>query len=453
MRLLFFYLLSLIGTLGYSQSHIWTGNGGDTDWFNPANWNINEVPNSDSTVLIGGTAVVSVANSPALFDYLQLEETAMLIQDADITTIGGILIQPFASYTFVSGTYSGGILSNSGELIFTGFDDKALSACELKNKGMVSIFESGTIDLINNALINNHAGAEIKIESPGGLIQDAGGATVNNDGTIVKINQGAPGAFYMIFDMNNQGVIEVQEDQTFLFLTAGATFHNYPYGKLSGNGVFDITANFINEGTVIPGGDEVGTLEVLNNFSMAPEGVLEVNINGINSEEYDVLEVFGSPELAGSITVNPQLTADDILAEFPVLTSNFTIESCDILGHAEGTDGVDTFLFDVFCNPNDVTLQLIGILLGTEDFEQNISWGLFPNPGKDIITFEIADFSQIISPIQLGIFNTLGQRIHFEDIMPQKSWELDISNLSNGVYFIEMKSTGVSFRTQKLVKI
>ena len=327
-------MLSLIGSIGWTQSHIWTGDGGDTDWFNAANWDINSVPVLASDVLIDGNASVEISGTTASANTLMLEDSATLNQLSGFQLAGTFDIGESASFVILSGTFSGGLLTNNGTLILETFSDKALKSTQINNNALIHIIDSNPIDLEDETLIHNTESGEIRIESPGGLIQNTGGATLNNYGFIVKRNQGTGGAFYMIFNMNNHGIIEAQQDQDFLFLTSGATFHNYSDGILRGSGAFDITANFINEGIVQPGGDEVGVLEIVNNFNMQEDGVLAVDIHGSQSGEHDVLDIFGAPDLDGSITVHPQLDASDIGSLFTVITSNFEINSCDILNYA-----------------------------------------------------------------------------------------------------------------------
>lgn len=446
-------ILLLFSCVSLAQTHIWTGNGGDTDWFNAANWDVNSVPDASSDVLIDGAAIVDISGNTASVNSLSLAGTATLQQQSGFQLMNTFVIGSSATFTILSGDFSGGSVTNNGTITIETFSDKGFVSTHLTNNALIQIIDSDTVDLLDGTIIDNNENGEIRIESPGGLIQNVAGATINNYGYIVKINEGMGGAFYMIFDMNNHGVIEAQQDQDFLFLTLGADFHNYSDGLLTGSGAFDITANFFNEGTITPAGDEVGTMEVVNNFNMIGNSVLEVDIHGSVAGEYDVLDVFGDPELEGSIIVHPQLSADDIGSQFTVMTTNFEISSCNILNYAEGTDGVDTFLFDVYCNSNDITLELYGILLGSEDFQKEKAWGFFPNPSQDEITFQLENLFALEESIQVKVINQLGQIVQSEEVAPQRSWNMDISNLSNGVYFIEMESAGLQFRTQKLVKI
>lgn len=435
-----------------AQTHVWTGGGGDSDWFNAANWDVNTVPDSNSEVRIDDNVAVTIDGSVASVHSVSLEGMAVLTQQSGLQLSGSFDISSTATFIILSGNFTGGIVTNNGTITIETFEDKALSNTQLTNNNLIHIIDSDTVDLENGTVINNSETGEIRIESPGGLIQDINGATINNDGYIVKIDEGVGGAFYMIFDMNNHGSIEAQQDQDFLFLTIAADFHNFPDGILTGTGGFDITANIFNDGIIKPGGDDVGTLEIVNNFNMLENSVLEVNINGTDPGQYDVLDVFGDPELEGNIVVHPQLSVDDIGSLFPVISTQFTISTCNLPNQVEGSDGTETFLFDLHCNPNDVTLELMGVLLGNEDVSNSIAYGLFPNPSMDSCTIQLADYNALEEPVQLRLFNQLGQVVLTEEVAPQRSWNLDLSHLSSGFYFLELQSSGVQFQTQKLVK-
>ena len=47
--------------------------------------------------------------------------------------------------------------------------------------------------------------------------RETGGATLNNFGSILYVDDGNAGSFYMIYDMNNHGIIEVQDQKLFVF--------------------------------------------------------------------------------------------------------------------------------------------------------------------------------------------------------------------------------------------
>jgi len=336
-------------------------------------------------------------------------------------------------------------------LIITGANSKSFNTVEINNNAIINIVNSGVTDLNNGTVLNNGNGAELLIDSNGGLIQEGTGGTVNNEGLISKHNNGAPGAFYMIFDTNNHGVIEVQEGQTFLFLTIAADFHNYADGTMTGTGAFDITANFFNEGRVTPGDEGLGTLEIVNNFVMSPGSVLDININGTGTGEFDVLDIFGDPDLAGEIEVQAVLTPDDIGATFPIVLAQLGINSCAFPATVFSINGSEMYSFDVHCNPNDVTLEFTGILLGQEDVTAEGAWGLYPNPSNGEIHILLSELL-LSDDVQYTVYNQLGQVLR-EVKLDETNSTIDLSDLPSGLYFIQPQSNDKRFTAKRVVKI
>ncbi len=92
-------------------------------------------------------------------------------------------------------------------------------------------------------------------------------------------------------------------------------------------------------------------------------------------------------------------------------------------------------------------LQTISLssTLNVDDFLFNNNFSMYPNPGSDIITIKLkkSDIAEI------EIFDVNGQLI--KEFLVSDNYKLDISNLSNGVYFIRLdKNTLLSHKFIKL---
>ncbi|HPF11126.1 MAG TPA: T9SS type A sorting domain-containing protein [Flavobacteriaceae bacterium] len=450
-------LLLLMGLNASSQTHIWTGAGGDTDWFNTANWDVNSVPDASSSVLIPTPLSASINASVATVNFLEIEENATLTLNSSLAVLSEMTLNEGAEFFFESGTLTGpGTIENYGHFFIFTLDNKLMDQLTLNNHNLIGVNDSGVTDLDGGMVINNMENAQIAIDSNGGWIQETGGATLNNFGSILYVDDGNAGSFYMIYDMNNHGIIEVQDQKTFLFLTIGATFHNYEDGTLTGSGAFDITANFVNEGLIAPGSNGLGTLEIVNNFSMSNTAKLVIEIEGPNPGEFDVVDVFSQPDLSGEIEIQlGNYDYSNLPATFKILTTNFGINSCNFPSQIEAmaNNGIDIFVFNVLCNPDDITLELETILLGTDDRSRNATlFSIAPNPGNNqIVLATEASLLTSNSQLSLTFYNTLGQRVLMRNATSTNEM-YDVSELPNGIYFLELSSNSKPLGNVKWVK-
>ncbi|HAT64288.1 MAG TPA: hypothetical protein DCS66_06755 [Flavobacteriaceae bacterium] len=476
--LLGFVLLSIFS---FSQTHTWTGNGGDNYWNNPDNWDVFSVPDGTSDVLISGNGIIVDVSANNEGGTIVIQQGARLIvngtltsqqtltlNNAEIEVIGTlqnnggiIVIEPGATLIvegsitngvpneieiadggeliFLDGILQGGIIENDGTILIESSEMKEMHDVILNNRSEILILDSGTISLYGITTINNAHGAEININSPGGLIEDSGVATVNNDGLIRRISNGGPGAFYMIFDMNNSGIILLDEEQIFLFLVGSQNFTNNEDGFLIGNGSYDITANFVNNGYVYPGGfHSVGALEFVNNFHFPPNAILEVDV--MSPSEHDMVHVFGSPTIEGNIRLYlmDELALDD---EITVITSSNNL-NCNLPTEILASTTNFSYIFDVICDSNSVTLKVSEImeLLGTDEFTKTPHFFVNPNPASEIISFNYAsEILQQYENLQIEIYSILGQKIEAKKVASEVT-QVETSQLTSGIYIAKLVS-------------
>ena len=87
-------------------------------------------------------------------------------------------------------------------------------------------------------------------------------------------------------------------------------------------------------------------------------------------------------------------------------------------------------------------------VISTEQIPANkFDFIIFPNPGEDIINL-ICDENSLDSKAKISIYNQTGQKI----IEKNFSKQLDISNLSAGLYFIELNSIQNGNQVKKFIK-
>lgn len=492
MKTFTFIILFLFAAALYSQTHTWTGNGGDTNWNNADNWDALTVPDETSDILIsgivnvdvnaandGGTIVIqngatlSINNTLNIFNTISANDATIIVLGTLNNDGGAIVVESGATLSIdgtlttgleleignagilemTSGTLNGtGTIENHGTFLFEGMNQKQLDQITINNFNNFLVNNSGTINLSNGVVINNLEGAMIDINSTGGITQDvAHDATVNNFGTITTYNNGVSTSFYMIFDMYNHGLVNVQENQTFLFLTIGADLNNLEDGTLIGFGSYDITANFSNLGTINPGGaGTVGTLDVVNNFDFPSGATLSVDVE--NASTYDSLRVIGFPELAGTFDVHLQSELN-IGDELTVIIAN-DITACNLPAQVSANFGAnDVYVFDVICDQNTVILKVQSVLLGNSEFISNSDiLQMYPNPVNQELT--VAINSSIVSHLQepvLKIYSLLGQEVATY-YLDSESQNIDVSSLAQGMYLVRFCDGTQPITTTKFLK-
>jgi hypothetical protein len=82
-----------------------------------------------------------------------------------------------------------------------------------------------------------------------------------------------------------------------------------------------------------------------------------------------------------------------------------------------------------------------------EKISENTIFNLYPNPASDIITLNIDNFNN--ADLTLNIYNVIGTLVKSEPLK-QDQRQINIGDLSNGSYMVEIKSKGWSEK-QKLI--
>jgi len=350
----------------------------------------------------------------------------------------------------------GGTIENNGLMHLESFEDKKLINSTIDNNGAIYISNSNTIRLSGGCVINNNETGIIEILSNGGIVHDEPGNTMNNTGVIRKLSDGSGnlGSFYMIFDLNNAGIIEIDHNQQLLFLGSDITLNNMESGILQGFGAFDVTSNFTNVGTFSPGSeDSTGTLSVYNYFSLSPQAILEFDIAGTLPGEYDVIDVAGFPDLEGNIIVNLAF-APELGDEFPIITAN-EIMSCDfpqfISAYFSGFD----YTFEISCNNTSLVLEVVDIILGVDNtFSDDITFYIHPNPVKSFanLVFNASDAMAILNQeLSLHVYNSTGLEVRRIETISTHNHRFQKGNLSAGMYILQIKSRNIILATTKIM--
>ena len=94
----------------------------------------------------------------------------------------------------------------------------------------------------------------------------------------------------------------------------------------------------------------------------------------------------------------------------------------------------------------------LGLLLriGIEDFKgTSFSFRLYPNPTSKYLTIDNSDLEN--KHLRYAIYNSAGQKINDGAMNSTNQKNIDVSNLQNGVYFINVSDGNRTF-SNKFIK-
>ena len=85
--------------------------------------------------------------------------------------------------------------------------------------------------------------------------------------------------------------------------------------------------------------------------------------------------------------------------------------------------------------------------VGIEEHESKNKFQILPNPAQNNITVNYR--GNQLEPATIEILNSLGQTVFTKTIISNES--IDVSDLSNGLYFIHLKGSSLNVSSQKLI--
>lgn len=99
------------------------------------------------------------------------------------------------------------------------------------------------------------------------------------------------------------------------------------------------------------------------------------------------------------------------------------------------------------CNYNGSIVNAVGA--GVYEINNLQNWTIFPNPSKQKITLNLNSLNA--NKVNISVFNCIGQEVIKMNGIVQKQQDINIQNLSNGVYYVQIND-GVNTYAKKLVK-
>jgi autotransporter-associated beta strand protein len=273
---------------------------------------------ADATILAIGSSVLFANHSSAGSAFIGVDDRSLL-QFADRSTAGNATMggAGFIGFFDSSTASSATIQSDGGYLVFDGSSRGGAAQIELlfhpalEQGAVLDISDHdapgvtiGSLEGDETALVflganNLTVGSNNLSTTFSGVIQD-GGQNGGAGGSLTKIEPGTltlTGANTYTGDTNvNRGVLQVDGS-----ITSNAFVNQR--GTLAGIGT--IQGDVTNAGGTVSPGDPVGTLTVTGNYTQQASGTLLINIAGVGTDQFSLLNVLGTAELDGRL--NPVL--------------------------------------------------------------------------------------------------------------------------------------------------
>ena len=127
-------------------------------------------------------------------------------------------------------------------------------------------------------------------------------------------------------------------------------------------------------------------------------------------------------------------------------TSNSNIPSNDVISIL-----IDSFDNKWIGTQNDglAVFRQGGVILSNSEItNNNFLYNLFPNPSRG--TFSI-DFANIINKGAIDIYNILGENVFEDNIINESKKEINLGNISQGIYYVKVSDERGHFAVRKII--
>lgn len=246
--------------------------------------------NTGSSIIFDGT--VNLADGSILSGGYQLQGGTLNIVSGDTATVSDQLVWNGAATITGGGTLQ--IASTAQFDLDAAAASHIVDNTTINNQG-VTRFIAGSFQLDNNSTFNNSGLFEFKDNNT--ISSNGGGAFNNNGGTLRTSHNGLATINTGIYT-HTAATIDIR---------SGSLDLNAPLGLdagsvLEGGGTFIGNVNNT-AGTVRPGGDgNTAALTITGDYTQGPAGRLAIEI--ADSSNFDVLQLSGTADLAGDLTVS-----------------------------------------------------------------------------------------------------------------------------------------------------
>ncbi len=244
------------------------------------------------------TGITTLSGSATVnFDNANSTTTGLNISDGYLSG-SGIVTAQTATWNdgYMTGTGST-VIPSGGTLSISGTLSKNLDTRVLNIAGTATWGGSGPLYFYNNGTINNQTGSIFEVQSDVNMANSTGGI-FNNSGTFRKTT--TTGATALGIPFNNSGILDVQTGTVSPISALTNT------GLIQGSGTLDVSSGtFTNNGAIDPAAPGTsGTLNVTGPLPQTASSVINIDLGGTGTGQYDQLAVSGNASLGGSMIVN-----------------------------------------------------------------------------------------------------------------------------------------------------
>jgi len=221
----------------------------------------------------------------------------------------------------------------------------------------------------------------------------------------------------------------------------GSGYVNVNYeSTLSGSGSVDGKVTIYEGGALNPG-KTIGAFTVNNDVEFKEDAFLIIDLDKATSSN-DILNLSGKLTMNGKLQINP--SPETVFADgdsFKIINGNITSLPAEIIP----TKPADDLEWDV---SDFIGSGILKVKKATGLRNLSLSSEIFPNPAKNTLRINIPT---IEANTEITMLNTTGHVMLKEIINNESEIQLNISSLSNGIYFLKIRS-GADFYTGKFIK-
>ena len=304
-----------------SCSATWTGNAGDGNWSNAANWSPRKVPGATSDVCIplfttaDGAGLNGSTKSVSVHSIQVAEGGSLLFGSGKVSIATSLTNQGFI--TLYGTTLSAGSIDVPSPGEIDTYDSSSITSPAFSNTGTLSVGTGGTLRLADNPvqLVSGTLsggswlvagvlivpsdisqittqGTVVEVDGIGSVVQDVSG---NN--ALATLTSVGPGAVLALFDsasltvaqgLTSQGVIDASGT-----LTVSGTYTQATGASTNMGGTLSATSVSVQPQSTLGGNGTVAS-SVRNNGTVAPQGSLTVTGDYTQTSGGALAEQFGS---------------------------------------------------------------------------------------------------------------------------------------------------------------